>query len=474
MSRVLHGFVFAFGLAILAAACSGEDLSSGGFPDAAGSNACGPSTCDGCCTQEGACITNIWDRQCGAGGQLCTDCTANGRGCNESGQCQVPPACDASNCPNGCCVGDECVAPGDSDDACGSGGIQCQICDAERGHQCDGAQCRPPCGPDTCTGCCVDGFTCRDDPNERACGGGGEPCEDCGEDGLCTSAGQCVDASCANSCSGCCTTDGDCIDDVENTQCGFNGALCKDCTDDNEICASPGVCLSAECSASCQGGCCDEENECRNGNSVQACGSGGNACFRCGPNSICVDGECRLDPASRWDVVIVNAEVPERDQNGNAWDPFGGLPDPYVVMTAGLGTSDERTDRTPHVNNTTFADFDNHVVLEDVRADLLTGAGRVLFVWMDRDCCSSDDQMSLEKPVRVPEEFFDGTLIRYTQVDEYEGAVNSPLTLIVRFRLLPSGEGANAAYDPSTHTIEGEPMCLPEAGHVLTAVNALQ
>jgi hypothetical protein len=482
MSRALNCFVFAFGLALAVAACGGEDL-TGGFPDAGGStNACGPSNCAGCCTQEGACITNIWDRQCGAGGQICTDCTTSGRGCNETGQCQEPDACNAANCPDGCCVGDECVAPGDSDDACGTSGTQCQICDAERGHQCDGEQCRAPCGPDTCAGCCVDQFTCRDIPNERACGGGGEPCEDCGVDGLCTGDGQCVDASCANTCSGCCTEDGDCIDggdNLEDAQCGRRGELCVECAS-GEFCADPGRCISEACTDSCQGGCCDPDGTCHPGGTPTSCGAGAQACINClqeglwGEHSICGgDGECRLDPNSRWDVIIENAEVPLLDQNGRHWDTFPNQPpDPYVVMTVGLGTGDERTNQTHHINNVTFADYDSFVIHESVRAEQLMTPGQVQFMWFDDDFFTSDDQMSLPKSTFIPEELFTGALLIYRQIDEYEDAENSPLEFIVRFRVIPTGGEPNA-HEVRTQTVGGEWMCTGSEDPELAAVDRL-
>jgi hypothetical protein len=35
-----------------------------------------------------------------------------------------------------------------------------------------------------------------------------------------------------------------------------------------------------------------------------------------------------------WDVVLIDASLPSTDPDGDAWDAFGGLPDPFVHLYA--------------------------------------------------------------------------------------------------------------------------------------------
>lgn len=42
---------------------------------------CGPSTCDGCCTEDGACVAGTEVAACGFGGDWCSSCSAVGAEC---------------------------------------------------------------------------------------------------------------------------------------------------------------------------------------------------------------------------------------------------------------------------------------------------------------------------------------------------------------------------------------------------------
>lgn len=59
----------------------------------------------------------------------------------------------------------------------------------------------------------------------------------------------------------------------------------------------------------------------------KSCASGCQTGFRCS------SGECKIDPSSLWIITITDGTVSERDPANEAWDAFGGLPDPYACIT---------------------------------------------------------------------------------------------------------------------------------------------
>jgi cysteine-rich repeat protein len=73
----------------------------------------------------------------------CTGSTCrcgSGPVCGSGARCVLGACrCDATSCPNGCCNGSVCL-PGNSNDACGSGGASCQACTGDA--RCTGHQCR--------------------------------------------------------------------------------------------------------------------------------------------------------------------------------------------------------------------------------------------------------------------------------------------------------------------------------------------
>jgi len=91
--------------------------------------ACGPGTCSGCCGAPGGmfCATpsTQTNLQCGLNGAMCTRCPM-GQQCS-NGVCRVPPACDATSCPMGCCFMNQCLS-GDFDFSCGTAGAMCMAC----------------------------------------------------------------------------------------------------------------------------------------------------------------------------------------------------------------------------------------------------------------------------------------------------------------------------------------------------------
>ena len=49
---------------------------------------------------------------------------------------------------------------------------------------------------------------------------------------------------------------------------------------------------------------------------------------------MCVSAACKPELDALWDVTIHQGVIAPTD-DGEAWDPFNGLPDPYVVVSVG-------------------------------------------------------------------------------------------------------------------------------------------
>ncbi len=305
------------------------------------------------CVQESpqgpVCVPGTFDAACGGGGQPCRAC-GQGQSCDE-GVCARTIACGPENC-EGCCRGEICE-DGGADGACGFGGLQCQRC--ANGASCQEGECSTPCGPDNCAGCCDDFGEC--DPFgdlDFACGVNGARCRACGGDQAC-SGGACIDLGCAETCGGCCSGD---------------------------------VCLG--------------------GNAGNACGDNGAFCQDCGPGRLCQGNTCALDPRSRWDVLLLSAVVSATNANGDAWDAFGGNPDPYIQMTTTDGVTSAEA-RSTTLNDTTSPSwFEN--VLTNVVAEALLGS--LIFRVFDDDTFSDTAMASCS--TRLEESFFDGGTLTIT------------------------------------------------------------
>lgn len=137
----------------------------------------------------------------------------------------------------------------------------------------------PSCGPENCTGCC-DGTRCQSGESLAACGQGGVACEVCGIGVTCEVGG-----------------------------CG-GGSTC-----------GPG-----NCDGCCMGDTCV-------GGDGTACGMGGEACAVCQGWEGCVAGVCGVDPASMWQVEILDATIPPTQFDGSDWDGVGaGEVDVFVEI----------------------------------------------------------------------------------------------------------------------------------------------
>ena len=119
---------------------------------------------------------------------------------------------------------------------------------------------------------------------------------------------------------------------LASVSCGSCGAGAR-CEAGSCVTARARDCVNRQCGPDGIGGTC---GSCGAG---RACSTEGQCVVigcdpACSRGYTCVSGTCQLDLDSRWDLVAVSARVPESGSSG-AWDPFGGLPDPYICYTVG-------------------------------------------------------------------------------------------------------------------------------------------
>jgi hypothetical protein len=291
--------------------CNGCYLpTSGGGADAGDAGDAGTDM--GADAGMGECVEGNTKEACGGGGAVCITCPGE-QLCDE-GTCVDPPTCDETNC-DGCCNGSECLE-GNTDDACGTGGMACETCSSPAVCDADTNSCVVPCNEDTCSGCC--------------------------------------------------TADGECVDGEAIDACGTGGMNCMECNPADQNC-SQGACVDKGCSETCDG-CCDGD-ACLSGDLDGACGWFGVACITCDTGMTCEFGNCVVDANSRWDVEIVSAAVPDKNANGDDWDSFGGLPDPFVrFKTEDSGMTWDETTETK--DDTTYP-FYFETIVTDVPARAL-------------------------------------------------------------------------------------------------------
>lgn len=100
---------------------------------AAGCYECSAENCpDGCCSAKGVCIVQpTSDLECGMGGLLCQNCTERlGSACLDH---QCKPRCNVSTCTGCCTESGTCISAGaENEMACGDRGAICQSCGANR------------------------------------------------------------------------------------------------------------------------------------------------------------------------------------------------------------------------------------------------------------------------------------------------------------------------------------------------------
>jgi len=189
--------------------------------------------CNGCC-KDNQCFAGNNDEVCGKGGEQCQACPATDF-CN-GGVCEVIPVVEdcAADC-EGCCDGETCMS-GKSNSACGKDGADCESC--LMGWTCKSGVCEEgqvqECS-ETCDGCCNNDLCFPGDKN-YACGTGGVECEMCNDGFLCIE-GSCqeeVIEECWATCDGCCVGD-DCYPGTDDEMCGLGGEECY-------VCPHPSIC----------------------------------------------------------------------------------------------------------------------------------------------------------------------------------------------------------------------------------------
>ena len=116
-------------------------------------------TCDvtscpsGCCILfdgQLACVSGVSSLACGTAGAKCVDCTQTGQECDVNAKDCVAAPCGPNNC-KGCCSGTTCINT-ESDSQCGTGGLVCTDCTAQNLF-CDGATGQCAGVPPTCSPC---------------------------------------------------------------------------------------------------------------------------------------------------------------------------------------------------------------------------------------------------------------------------------------------------------------------------------
>lgn len=257
-----------------------------------GTSRCTPDNCNGCCVND-RCLTGTVGAACGSRGAACTSC-ASGQACaaqpGGGGVCTGDNTCGPTTC-SGCCTATGTCVTGRDTTSCGRGGQLCAPCDAGESCAASGAnggscQAQTACSPATCKGCCV-GNQCVTAPTAAACGTGGVTCQACPDGQVCDPFGRCIPTTntCGlASCAGCCVGD-ICAVGTQSTACGVAGDACVNCTLSDRVCEA-GICELPACSPASCTGCCDG-NTCVTGTLNSACGASGAACDVCPNGEFC-------------------------------------------------------------------------------------------------------------------------------------------------------------------------------------------
>lgn len=278
----------------------------------------------------------------------------------------TPSACNATTCPGGCCDDNDVCQPGNAGDACGNGGGRC-----------------------------------------ASCAGG-----DC-------TAGRCAFDCNATTCAGCCDAQGDCLLDQTADACGRNGDACVACIDG--FACTNGVCGDASCLATCAG-CCDAQGTCNETSlfDSQRCGEQGEVCQACGPATICENGVCIADSLSRWNLMLLSGTVAPTTPGGEAWDAFGGYPDPMLCFRD--QASGTVRDCSLAADNTTTPVWNLAMLMNRPPQDLATS----FWVMLDEDSVIDDEIGACPAPTL--DDKFDGNVYTFTCTNKFT----------VRFKIIPT------------------------------------
>lgn len=223
---------------------------------------CNSTTCSTCCDATGTCLPGNTVDACGTGGITCQMCNP-GKVCN-SGQCVTGTANDGGT--GGGSGGG--VGGGSGGGAGGGTGGGTNV----DGGSCDRSNCL--------NGCCTSDGLCILNITDAACGKGAVQCAPCGSTQTCdTQLGVCKAANCSDKCI---DVAGNCIGGpTDDNACGNDGKICKDCSSTQGSHCVNGQCMGGTCNATtCPSGCCDGNN-CVGAQSDLQCGINGVQCQSC-------------------------------------------------------------------------------------------------------------------------------------------------------------------------------------------------
>jgi hypothetical protein len=123
-------------------------------------------------------------------------------------------------------------------------------------------------------------------------------------------------------------------------------------------------------------------------------GQGGNNECVCNPCQRCSsDGECEIDPASRWEIWCISAGVAATPSGLESWDPPGDptngpAPDPYCQFDLDASTvTPASTGITPTIPDIFTPNWNQDVI---AGADLMNVSAKWLLTVGDDDGCSPD------------------------------------------------------------------------------------
>ena len=347
-----------------------------------------------------------------AGCSSCADESANADN-NDDPTNNIRVEQDAGSGPCQGCFEDDVCRDGKSDTLCGAGGIACTACEGDTSCNDDGECVVPPsCTPETCDGCCTPDDVCVAGDDPTACGNGGARCSACPEGGGCV-AGACTFGCGPDNCNGCCDANGECQTGSEDAVCGSGGGVCTDCRPAGAVCAG-GACVDSGCAQTCAG-CCDGD-QCTDPATADACGADGGACVACAAGESCVEGTCTQPDGSRFDVVLISANIPPSKLSGAGWDTFGGLSDVFAYVYALDPVTDESWFESSSIRDETLTPEWNETILTDVTsAALADGLG---FEFWDFDAAFDDEICVMI--IEVEPAMMNGQVIETTCEDDPE------------------------------------------------------
>jgi hypothetical protein len=267
---------------------------------------CTSTSCPNGCCASGSCLPSAF-ANCGLNGVGCIacsmmtadNCTAGGCRCGSGNPCNLGQQCvsgmcqcNSTSCNSGCCASNSCQS-GNTTNACGTGGLGCQNCQATFATN---AVCLSP--PQTCG--CPSGM--------RLCGA------------LCIPNGSC----CTNSdCSG-----------ISGSICPAPGGSCTCPSGTNlcqppaggKYCISPGTCCStADCGGIAGDVCPAPGGTCACSVSGQVACNNNKKCYTPGTGKCCVNGDCSApnsssDTCNTNNSCVLNCNSGWVDVNGSFGD----------------------------------------------------------------------------------------------------------------------------------------------------------